>query len=74
MLKSKDIGKSSGMSKLDDARKHCPAPIKGGPDQQTMQKVGKRGGKGGPYLNARSVQPKAAPGGKYQTTMTGKKK
>lgn len=66
------IPNTSGMSKMMDPRKSCPPPIKGGKDETAMQKVGKRSGKGGPYKNAKSVQPKPMMDGKYEATMMGK--
>lgn len=69
------IGNNSGMSKLEDARKKCPAPIKGGRDEQTMQAVSGAGKSkpGAPTKNARKVQPKAVPGSGFESTMIGKK-
>lgn len=74
MMPKKVIEKTSGMSKRDDPRSHCPAPVPSAKSEMTLQKVGKRGGKGGPYMDARRVQPKAAQDGPFEVTMAGRGK
>lgn len=72
----KAIQNSSGMSRLEDARKKCPAPISGGPTQHTLQKVSGAGRSksGAPTKNARKVQPKPKGDSGFTSTMIGKKK
>lgn len=76
MKKGKSISGHSGMSKLDDARKYQPPPIKGTGFEATLQKVSGAGKSkpGAPTKNARHLQPKPKGDTKFEVTMMGKKK
>jgi len=73
---AKKISGHSGLSKLDDARKHNPPPIKGGKEEQTFQTVSGAGRSkpGHPTKNARKVQPPWKGDSGFEATMLGKGK